>query len=599
MRREKTGKRKEKLLLGVFAFLLAVTFGLSGAFVSYASQAKVTARSANIRKEASTGSDKVGGVKQGDVVDIVGTVKGTDGKDWYQVSFNGLSGYIRSDLVTLTEGSVPPEGNGGAGNEPPADVRPLNPVSATVSRDSGRIRSTPSVSGEIVSEVPNGLVLTVTGDVTDADGSLWYQVNYNSGETPVNGYIRSDYVTLAADTTPVTDTPPEAPEPTQEPVPEDKPYDTILYEGEWHLMVNATNEAYNIEDLFASVDTANSNAALYEEVAKSEKNQKVIIIILVFLLVAAVAGIAFLVFKIKDMMDAAYFSEVENDALRKRKAANQGGSQRVMHSVDSEVPQGRAGGARQTGMPQGQRSQGAGQRAQSGMSQGQRMQGSGQSQRMQGSRQDQRMQGSGQSQRMQSTGQDQRMQGSGQGQRMQSTGQDQRMQGSGQGQRMQGSGQDQRIQGSGQGQRMQGSGQGQRMQGSVQGQRMQGSGQGQRMQGYGQGQRLQESGQDQRMQGYGQSQRMQESNQDQRMQRSGQRVSGDMQFDRRVQEQRQNTQGQRSMGAPQGARPVPSGQEDARRAQRRNDDQGWQSRNFMADEEEEFDLEFLNYDEEQ
>lgn len=537
MRKEKTGKLREKLLLGVFTLVLVATFGLSGVFVSYASQAKVTARNgANIRKEASASSDKVGGVKQGETLNIISTVKGADGKDWYQVSYNNLSGYVRSDLVTVTEGSVPPaEGNnGGEINDPPADVRPLNPVGATVTKDSGRVRANPSVSSTIVSEVPNGLVLTVTGDVTDADGSVWYQVNYNSGDTTVNGFIRSDYVTLEADTTPVTDTPPDTQEPPQDPVVPDKPYDTILHEGEWHLLDTATNNAYKIEDLFASVNTANTNAALYEEVAKSEKNQKIIIIILVFLLVAAVAGIAFLVFKIKDMMDAAYFSEVENDALRKRKATSQGGSQRAVHAMGAEGQQGRSAGARQSGASQGQRAQGASQRS-VGTSQGQRTSG-----------------------------------GMSQGQRMQGAGQNQRSMGSSQGQRIQGSGQEQRMQGSGQGQRMQSSGQGQRMQSS------------------------------------GQGQRMQDFDQDQRTQRSNQRLSEDLQYERLAQDQRQGSQGQRgsstgqrSMGAPQGARPVPSAQEGAQRAQRRNEDQGWQSKNFMAEEEEEFDLEFLNYDEEQ
>ena len=533
MRKEKTGKLKEKLWLGVFTLMLVATFGLSGVFVSYASQAKVTARNgANIRKEASTSSDKVGGVKQGEVLNIISTVKGADGKDWYQVSYNNLSGYVRSDLVTLTEGSTPPaEGNGGESNDPPADVRPLNPVSATVTRDSGRVRSNPSVSSTIVTEVPNGLVLTVTGDVTDADGSVWYQVNYNSGDTQVNGFIRSDYVTLAADATPVTDTPPETQEPPQDPVVQDKPYDTILYEGEWHLMDTSTNQAYKIESLFDATNTANANAQLYEELAKSEKNQKIVIIILVFLLVAAVAGIAFLVFKIKDMMDAAYFSEVENDALRKRKDVNQDGSQRVMHTVGSEGQQGRSAGARQSGASQGQRTQGPGQRT-VGTSQGQKTSG-----------------------------------------------------GMSQGQRMQGAGQSQRTMGSSQGQRMS---QGQRVQGSEQDQRMQSSGQGQRMQSSGQGQRVQNAGQGQRMQG---------SDQEQRMQRSGQKGSGDMQYERQGQEQRQrgNSAGQR----PQGARPVQPAQEGAQRAQRRNEEQGWQSKNFMAEEEEEFDLEFLNYDEEQ
>ena len=569
MRRETIGELKRKLLLGVFTLVLIATFGLVWVFVSHAeSQAKVTARSANIRKEANANSDKVGGVKQDEVVTVISTVKGADGKDWYQVSYNNMTGYIRADLVKITDGTTPPAGGegGGENNNPPADIRPMDPVSATVSRDSGRVRDHASVSAGIVSEVPNGLVLTVTGEVTDGDGSVWYQVNYNSGEEQVNGFIRSDYVTLSdASNPPEADTPPE--DTTQDPAAQDKPYDTILWEGEWHLYETATNNAYKITDLFASAETANANAALYEEVAKSEKNQKIIIIVLVFLLVAAVAGIAFLVFKIRDMMDAAYFSEVENDALRKRKAASQGGGQRVMHTVGSEGQQGRSGGGRSSGGVQGQRVQGSGQ----GMSQGQRMQGSGQ---RQSGTQGQRMQGSGQ-----------RQPGMSQGQRMQGSGQ-----GMSQGQRMQGSGQGMNV-GPSQGQRMQGSGQGmgggypQRSQGSNQGMGA-GMPQGQRIQG----QRM--SGMDERMQ-----EPDERAMQDQRIR--GQRMSDLSQDERVMQGQRTGMpQGQRGQrpSAPQGARPVQSAQD---RGQRRNEEQGWQSRNFMAEEEEEFDLEFLNYDEEQ
>ena len=183
----------------MFTLVLVAMFGLFWVFVSHAeSQGKVTARSAKIRKEASTSSDVVGGAQNGEVVTVVGQVNGADGKVWYEVKTDKVTGYIRSDLLEVT-GEVPPSGEGepGGNDVPPVDVRPLNPVSATVTRDSGRIRSNASVSSQIVVEVPNGLVLTVTGDATDADGSVWYQVNYNSGESEVNGFIRSDYVTLA------------------------------------------------------------------------------------------------------------------------------------------------------------------------------------------------------------------------------------------------------------------------------------------------------------------------------------------------------------------------------------------------------------------
>ena len=52
---------------------------------------------------------------------------------------------------------------------------------------------------------------------------------------------------------------------------------------------------------------------------KKITSQKVVIIILVILLVAAAAAVTLLIFKIKDMTDAADFSDAEEAALRRRR----------------------------------------------------------------------------------------------------------------------------------------------------------------------------------------------------------------------------------------------------------------------------------------
>jgi len=538
MRKENVRELKGRLLLAAVALVLAAMFGLLGSFVSHAdSQGKITVRSAKIRKEPSTSSETVGGTKMDDVVNVISQVQGSDGYAWYQVTYGNLTGYIRSDLMKIVDNSTPPV----EGGEPNVDVTPVNPTNATVTKDSGRIRSNASVNSQIVSEVPNGLVLTVDGKA-EVEGTVWYHVTYNSADSQVEGFIRSDYVTVEGEMAPGTDTPPEStadPGQSQGSVGQEKEYDTMLQDGEWYVYNTATTTGYRVKDLLNSVEMANTNAQLYADLEKSEKNQKVIIIILIFLLVTAVAVIAFLVFKIRDMKDAAYFTEVENDTLRRKKAAagqgqNQSGGQRVMHTVGANGQQ-----IRSSGTGQGQRPQGMAQgQRMSGVSQGQRGMDA-QSQRMTGSSQGQRMAGSSQGQRGMDA-QGQRMAGMPQGQRGMDA----------QGQRMAGASQGQRGMDT-QGQRRVGASQGQRPQGAVQGQRVAGSAQGQRMAGSSQGQRG--------------------------MDTQGQRMAG-------------TSQGQRPMGAPQSARP--------QEAQDRGGQQsgGWQAKNFMA-EEDEFELEqFMNYD---
>lgn len=369
---------------GVLTLALVMLIGLfwdGFATVSHAaSQGRVTAASANIRKEPSTTSEVVGSTEKDKIIDINNQVLGSDGKMWYQTFVNSETlGYIRSDLVEIIDGSTPPTVTaveptpGGTGTAtPPAttpsgSVEALNPVSATVKGGSVvRIRSSASTSGDIVTTVSNGLVLTVTGRSSDSSGKTWYQVSFSDNGAEVQGFIREDYVTVSGELTPyveepVVDEPPVEPEPDQAdpgPVSNTKAMDTKLVDGEWYLLDYEKNQQHKIQDIFDAVD---SNEKAYDAEHKKAETEKVVIIILIFLLVAAVSGIAMLVFKIKDMSDDAYFNQVERETLRRRgEARAQGGSQKVMHTVGTDKSaSGKPAGTRPVGAPQGQKTVGA------------------------------------------------------------------------------------------------------------------------------------------------------------------------------------------------------------------------------------------------
>lgn len=385
-----------RFLLGMAAFILGLgifgcEFVMSGMVSHAETQAKVTSpKGANLRKEASTSSDRVGGAENGTVLPVLSQVQGSDGKTWYQVKSGDVTGYIREDLVEVSDsGTAAPSEGGEAGGEggeqtPPPAVTAVNPVSATVSQESGKIRDSASSDGQILQEVPIETALTVTGKATDADGRDWYQVSFTSGESQIEGFIRYDYVTLSEELTPLTEEPAAPEEPTEpEPEPESKPYDTLMQDGTW-LLVDYTlpePKGFPIDELF---DGVTNNRELYEESEKTVKSQKIIIIILVFALVAAAAGIAFLVFKIRDMMDSAYFNEVEKETLKKKSTAGRGG-QRTMPTVGEEKapvrPQSASQRPRQTGA-QGQRPTGASQGQRPAGTQGQRPAGASAGQRI-------------------------------------------------------------------------------------------------------------------------------------------------------------------------------------------------------------------------
>lgn len=314
----------------------------------------ISAASANIRQTADGSSAVIGSVKQGDTVSITSEVADSGGTVWYEVFVDSnTKGFIRSDLVKKNDGSgasanlqpvtTPPATTTPqtpAVTETPAAVTAVQPQGGTVKgSDTVRVRSNASTTSAVVTTAKSGVALTVTGTAAGSDGKTWYQVNFINEGSEVTGFIREDYVELDGELVPADQAPAEggeggtdAPEDTQ-PTPEETPQeskdmDTRLQDGEWYLIDNAKDKQYNIEDLFSAVE---KNAQLYKDSAATVKNQKIIVIVLVIVVVVLALGVTLLIFKIKDMMDSAYFEEVEKDTIRSRNP-----DRKVMQTVGKE-----------------------------------------------------------------------------------------------------------------------------------------------------------------------------------------------------------------------------------------------------------------------
>lgn len=425
----------QTLRMAVITIGLVLSLSLFGGCFSIVSHAESAGRviasgGANVRSSTSSNASLVTSYPQNTVISIRSQIQASDGYIWYEVwATADTLGYVRSDLVEITDGTTPPTSTEVAATEPgstnnnqgQAEVTAVNPISATVigGGTSGvRIRSNASTSSQIVILVNNDLALTVTGQANSLDGDnrVWYEVNFFSNGSEVSGFIRSDFVQLSGELTPYTPTVDPDPEPgpeegtdSQPNTQEEKEYDTLYQNGTWYLFT--PDDPIHGYDIVNLLERLNEYPDLYEESVKDVKTQKVVIVILVFLLVAAAGGIGFLIFKIKDMMDSAYFNQVENETLRRRsEQRTQGG--RGMPTVGSDkkgAPQGqRPSGARPAGAPQGQRPAGA--------PQGQRPAGAPQSQRPAGAPQGQRPTGAPQGQRPTGAPQGQRPEGASQGQ---------------------------------------------------------------------------------------------------------------------------------------------------------------------------------------
>lgn len=129
--------------------------------------------SVNFRSAPSTSSTSYGELKNGTKVNVVGISSG-----WYKVTYNGKTGYIHPDYITLAS-------SGSTGTT----IAPSDTVASTTGTvkcsTSVNLRSEANTSSSILAELKNGTAVTV---VSTANG--WCKVTY-SGKT---GYIKQDYV---------------------------------------------------------------------------------------------------------------------------------------------------------------------------------------------------------------------------------------------------------------------------------------------------------------------------------------------------------------------------------------------------------------------
>ena len=90
---------------GVTGYLSSeyVSFSISGS--AKLGNGKVTGNDVNVRSAASTSASRLGSLNNGDVVAVTGIDNG-----WYKISFNGKTGYVRSDYMTITKEALSSRG---------------------------------------------------------------------------------------------------------------------------------------------------------------------------------------------------------------------------------------------------------------------------------------------------------------------------------------------------------------------------------------------------------------------------------------------------------------------------------------------------------
>ena len=140
---------------------------------------------ANIRSYASVNGDIRSKLSQGTTVTILSEKTGDDSQKWYKISYtyNGstMTGYIRSDLVTLSGSS--------SGSSSSSSSSSSN--SGNSSSGVAKVRSYASPYADVRATLENGTKVTILKEKTGEDGQLWTKISFTQNGQKMEGYIPS------------------------------------------------------------------------------------------------------------------------------------------------------------------------------------------------------------------------------------------------------------------------------------------------------------------------------------------------------------------------------------------------------------------------
>ena len=162
----------------VTSMVLSCGAGIGPLEVNAATTGTVNADALNVRSGAGTGYSRVGTVTQGQTLNILETVQGSDGYTWYKVS-GAASGYVRGDFISNVVSDTPTRPTSSAG---------------TITADWLNVRTGAGTNFSRLGSVAQGTRLTVIS----VHGE-WYKVTCQIDGTIQTGYVHSQYVQMDGD----------------------------------------------------------------------------------------------------------------------------------------------------------------------------------------------------------------------------------------------------------------------------------------------------------------------------------------------------------------------------------------------------------------
>ena len=210
MKKQSTSRIALKIMCAFTAGLLTLqTLSLTALADS---KGTVNVNDAKVRADASTDAATLTKVNSGTEVTVTEEKSDSSGNVWYHVTLSdGTSGYIRSDLMTVTA-SEPAEdtSEAGAGDDAaadasqagggnvvngidvsaislPDDVSAQDFQSAKMTANPGKVRADASTNDDIVATLESGTDMVVAGSKLGSDSKTWYYVSFLDGGAQKTG----------------------------------------------------------------------------------------------------------------------------------------------------------------------------------------------------------------------------------------------------------------------------------------------------------------------------------------------------------------------------------------------------------------------------
>lgn len=308
--------KKTYIILGI---LCCIFMWLQFGTESYAftrTTGEVTGSSVKVRASASTDAEVVASVRAGDELDVTDAVSGTDGQVWYKIAVSADQvGYIRSDFVTLASGAQAPS----TATPGTTQVTPMAEQNGHTNTNNVKVRQQASTGSAEIDRLNQDTVFTVSGTAQDTDGKTWYQVSYVDDGVGINGFIRSDLVTLMEkeqeeiqeEVIEVEDPDIEEPE---IPTPE-KNYEAVYTMDEngeyvWYLYDRTAGQRYKVDQL---LQVNKEDKEELENLSSANFGLKIALIISICLLIMLIVAVVFYILKMKE--------EEEENAYKRRVAS--------------------------------------------------------------------------------------------------------------------------------------------------------------------------------------------------------------------------------------------------------------------------------------